>query len=260
MNIAVCIKQSIDTEAVITLDSAGQPVTEGAAQIIDPYAEFAVEKAVQLKEAFGGEVVLVTIGNEDETPAIRHGLSMGADRALLINDSAIDTANPRVKAKVLAAALSSLQPDLIMGGCKSGDTQRAQTIPRLATIMNLPQCNLVVDAQVIEGGIEVSHETDDGVEKLTLTLPAVIAAQQGLAEPRYPNVRAIMQSKKKPIDTLTLADLGLDADDVGPQAAQIRAIAYALKPQRQGGRIMEGETPDAVKETAELLSTEAKVI
>ena len=98
MNIAVCVKQSIDTEAVITLDDQGQVVTEGAALIIDPYAEFAVERAIQLKEEHGGEVVIVAVGDDESTPAIRHALSMGADRAVLIDDAAIDQTNPQAKA------------------------------------------------------------------------------------------------------------------------------------------------------------------
>ena len=134
MNIAVCVKQSIDTEAVITLDDQGQVVTEGAALIIDPYAEFAVERAIQLKEEHGGEVVVVAVGDDESIPAIRHALSMGADRAVLIDDVTIDQTNPQAKARVLAAALKTLNPDLIMGGTKSGDTSRAQTLPRIATI------------------------------------------------------------------------------------------------------------------------------
>lgn len=260
MNIAVCIKQSVDTEAVITLDAQGQVVTEGAALIIDPYAEFAVERAIQLKEEHGGEVVVVAIGDGEAVPAIRHALSMGADRAILVNDDAIDQTNPQAKARVLAAVLKILNPDVIMGGTKSGDTSRAQTMPRVATILGLPQVSLVVEADVEGETLAVSHETDDGIETFTLSLPAVIAAQQGLAEPRYPNVRDIMKSKKKPIDTMTVADLGLTNDEVGPSAAKVHVQSYALKLQRQGGHIVKGETADAVKETASLLQTEAKVL
>lgn len=260
MKIAVCIKQAIDTEAVITLDDKGDVVTEGAALIIDPYAEFAVEKAVQLKEAHGGEVVLVAIGNQESVPAIRHGLSMGADRALLIEDGAIDQTNPRAKARVLAEALKTLEADLIMGGCKSGDTAQAQTLPRVSAIMGIPQASLVVDLDIEAEGIAVSHETEDGLEKLQLPLPALIAAQQGLAEPRYPTVRDIMQSKRKAIDVLTLADLGIDPATVDTSVAQVVVRSYALKQERKGGRIIGGDAPEAVAETAALLVSEAKVL
>lgn len=260
MNIAVCVKQSIDTEAVITLDEQGKVVTEGAALIIDPYAEFAVERAIQLKEEHGGEVIVVTIGDDEAIPAIRHALSMGADRALLIDDAVIDQTNPQAKARVLAAALKTLNPDIIMGGTKSGDTSRAQTMPRIAAIMGLPQVSLVVEANLEDNALIVLHEMDDGIEKISLPLPAVIAAQQGLAEPRYPNVRDIMKSKKKPIETLTVADLGLSTEEVGAPAAKVTVQSYALKPERKGGHIIEGELADAVKEVATLLQTEAKVL
>ncbi len=260
MNIAVCIKQSIDTEAVITLDDKGQVVTEGAALIIDPYAEFAVERAVQLKEEYGGEVIALTIGDEESVPAIRHALSMGVDRAILVEDDAIDQTNPQAKARVLAAVLKTIDVDLVMGGTKSGDTSRAQTMPRVATILGFPQVSLVVEVDVAGESLAVCHETDDGLERFELSMPAVVCAQQGLAEPRYPTVRDIMKSKKKPIDTMAIADLGLTAEEVDASVAKIKVQSYSLKPERQGGRIVEGETPDAVKETTTLLQNEAKVI
>lgn len=260
MKIAVCVKQTIDTEAVIMLDADGNVVTEGAALIIDPYAEFAVEKAVQLKEANGGEVVIVALGTQDDVPAIRHALSMGADRAILVEDDAIDLENPLAKARVLAAVLSEENPDIIMGGYKSGDTSRAQTLPRVATIMGLPQVGWITGLEVNGDEALADHELDDGVERISVSLPALFTAQQGLAEPRYPTVRDIMQSKKKPIDTRDLAVLGVNPDEVSSAVAQVVVKSYALKPEREGGRIVEGDTPDAVAETAGLLANEAKVL
>lgn len=260
MKIAVCVKQSIDTEALITLGSDGEVSTEGAALIIDPYAEFAVEKAVQLKEQNGGEVILVTVGSQDEVPAIHHALSMGADRAILIDDEAIDTTNPQAKARVLAAVLTEEQPDIILGGYKSGDTSRAQTLPRVASIMGLPQVGWITGLE-IEGDVALAdHELADGVEQVSVGLPALFTAQQGLAEPRYPTVRDIMQSKKKSIDTKDLAALGILPDQVGPAIAKTSVRSYALKPERAGGRIIEGDAPDAVAETAQLLANEANVL
>lgn len=260
MKIAVCVKKSIDTEAVITLDADGQVVTECAALIIDPYAEFAVEKAVQLKEAHGGEVVVVTIGTQEDVPAIRHALSMGADRAILVEDDAIDISNPLAKARLIAAVLETEQPDMVLGGYKSGDTSQAQTMPRVASIMGLPQVGWVTGIELEGASALVDHELDDGVEQISVQLPALFTAQQGLAEPRYPTVRDIMQSKKKPIDTMDLAKLGVDAAQVGPEVAQVVVKSYALKPERSGGRIVEGDAPDAVAETASLLANEAKVL
>ena len=162
----------------------------------------------------------------------------------------------------LAAALERVPADLVLGGCKSADTAGAQTMPRLSELRGLP-CVQVVTALDVDPAAGVAHATreiDDGVAVVDVALPAVITAQQGLAEPRYPNVRAIMQSKKKPVTVWTLADLGIEDALVDPRARRTRVVRYRPKPARQGGRIVEGETvAEAVAATVELLETEAKV-
>ena len=156
--------------------------------------------------------------------------------------------------------LTEEQPDIILGGYKSGDTSRAQTLPRVASIMGLPQVGWITGLE-IEGDVALAdHELADGVEQVSVGLPALFTAQQGLAEPRYPTVRDIMQSKKKPIDTKDLAVLGISPDQVGPAIAKTSVRSYALKPERAGGRIIEGDAPDAVAETAQLLANEANVL
>lgn len=129
-------------------------------------------------------------------------------------------------------------------------------------LLGLP-CVGVATALAVDpaaGTARVTREIDDGVAVVEVPLPAVVTAQQGLAEPRYPNVRAIMQSKKKPVTVWTLADLGVEAADAGAEASRTRVLRYRAKPARQGGRIVEGETvPEAVAATVELLATEAKV-
>lgn len=260
MKIVVCVKQTIDTEAVIELDGNNQVITEGQTLVIDPYSEFAVERAVQIKEAQGGEVVTVTIGGQEAVPAIRHALSMGADAGYLIDDAAIAGSDSTAKAKILAAAIAKLSPDLVLGGCKSADTSSAQVLPRTATVLGMPLVNVVTALEVGDASVQATREIDDGVEIVEVGLPAVITAQQGLAEPRYPNVRDIMQSKKKPVETWTLADIGIDPASVGSSAAKIASATYRVKPQRSGGRIVEGEPAEAVAETVALLGSEAKVV
>ena len=263
MNIVVCIKQTVDTEAVVTVDAEGRVVTEGQTLVIDPYSEFAVERAVQLKEEHGGEVAVVCVGGADAMPAVRHALSMGADAGYMVDDAALLGSDAASRARVLAAALERVPADLVMGGCKSADTSSAQTMPRVAELAGLP-CVQVVTALEVDpaaGAARATREIDDGVAVIDVALPAVITAQQGLAEPRYPNVRSIMQSKKKPVTTWTLADLGVDAASVAPEASLTRVVRYREKPSRQGGRIVEGETTaEAVAAVVELLASEAKVI
>ena len=260
MKLVVCVKQTIDTEAVIEIDEQGCVITHGQTLGIDPYSEFAVERAVQLKEEQGAEVIVVCIGGPEALPTLRYALSMGADCGYLIDDPAAQGSDAAGRALILAAAVRSLAPDLVLGGCKSADTASAQVMPRVATLLSFPPVS-VVTALAIDGQtVHATREIDDGIEHVDVSLPAVITAQQGLAEPRYPNVRDIMQSKKKPVTFWTLADLGVDPVLVGPSAAKLIPIRYRTKPTRVGGRVVEGEIHEVVAETVSLLGSEAKVI
>lgn len=260
MKIVVCAKQTFDTEAVISLNANGQVNSDGITLILDPYSEFAVEKAIQMKEKDGGEVVVLTIGNAGAQAAIRHALAMGADSGVLINDPAMDGGDSAATALVLSKALQKLNPDIVLGGFKSVDIAGAQVMPRIATIMNIPHVNVVTELEVSGSIALATREIDDGVEKIEVSLPAVFNAQQGLAEPRYPSVKGIMQSKKKPIENWTLADVGMDASAVGVGAAKVKVLKYELKEARKGGRIIEGEVPDVTAEVVKLTRSEAKVI
>lgn len=255
MNIVVCVKQVIDTEAVIELDGAGEVVLEGQTLVIDPYSEFAVERAVQLKEEQGGTVWLLTVGDADCLPAVRHGLAMGADEAVLVEDPAWRNRDAAQTAALLAEAASSLGADLIMGGWKSGDTASAQVMGRVAALMGLPLANMATACDLVDGGIRVSCEIDDGVEVVDLPLPAVVAAQQGLAEPRYPSVRDVMGARRKKVDTRPASDLA-----AAGVSAKASVVSRSLKPARSGGRIVEGTPGEAAAETARLLAEEAKVL
>ena len=128
MNIVVCVKQVVDTEAVIALDGAGEVELTGQTMVIDPYSEFAVERAVQLKEELGGTVTLLTLGSQDCLAAVRHGLAMGADAAVLIEDDQWTARDAAQAAALLAEAASTMGADLVMGGWKSGDTAAAQVM------------------------------------------------------------------------------------------------------------------------------------
>ena len=197
MNIVVCVKQVVDTEAVIALDGAGEVELMGQTMVIDPYSEFAVERAVQLKEELGGTVTLLTLGSQDCLAAVRHGLAMGADAAVLIEDEQWTARDAAQAAALLAEAASTMGADLVMGGWKSGDTAAAQVMGRMAAIMRLPLANMATGLSVEGGTIVAECEVDDGVETARLPLPAAVAAQQGLAEPRYPSVRDVMQARRR---------------------------------------------------------------
>lgn len=259
MNIVVCVKQVIDTEAVIELDSEESVVREGQALAIDPYGEFALEKAVQLKEACGGEVVVLSVGDQECVPVLRHALAMGADRVLLAEVEGWTEQDASVCAEQLAQIIEGLEADLIMGGWKSGDTANAQVMARLADRLDVPCANMVTALEPIEEGVLVTCEVDDGLVVSELKLPAVIGAQQGLAEPRYPSVRDVMQARKKPITEC--ATVQVERGENGKRSGGLKVISRTLKPARAGGRMIEGDDiPSIVGEAVRLLRFEAKVI
>lgn len=258
MNIAVCVKQAVDTEAVIELGPDGSISRENQTLVIDPYSEFAVERAVQLKEAHGGEVVVITVGDQGCTSTVRHALAMGADRAVLVEDEAWLERDAAACAIQLSEILIDLDADLIMGGWKSSDTGSAQVIPYLAALLNLPCASMATGLEICDEGMLVTCEVDDGLVVTAMALPAVVAAQQGLAEPRYPSVRDIMQARKKPILTRYMTELTIDHDI--NLTARVRVISRSLKPPRTGGRLVEGGAAEATAEVVRLLRDEAKVI
>ena len=255
MNIVVCVKQVIDTEALIELDGAGSVVREGQTLVIDPYSEFAVERAVQLKEEHGGTVTLLCLGDGDCLAAVRHGLAMGADEAVLVEDDQWHERDAAQAAALLAEAAGDLDADLVMGGWKSGDTAAAQVMGRMAARLGWPVATMATACEVTGDGVRVACEVDDGVEVVDLPLPAVVAAQQGLAEPRYPSVRDVMGARRKSIQTRPAGDLAAAA-----QPCPVTVVSRSLKPARSGGRIVEGTAAEAAAETARLLAEEAKAL
>lgn len=258
MNIVVCVKQVIDAEAVIELNEEGSVITEGQTLVIDPYSEFAVEKAIQLKESCGGEVHIVSVGDQGCAPALRHALAMGADSALLIEDDSWRTTGAALRVAQLAEVIGEINPDLVMGGWKSGDMARAQVMVRLGARLGLPCVSMAVGLEATEGGIQVTREVEEGLVVADLALPAVVTAQQGLAEPRYPSVRDIMQARKKGIESRPAADLAASSPDEAP--LEVRVVSRTLKPARVGGRIVEGPLNEVVPEVVRLLHDEANVI
>jgi len=259
MNIVVLMKQTFDTEAKITLTGDGKINREGVSLIINPYDEFAIEEALRIKEKKGqGEVVLLSAGREEVQESIRQGLAMGADRAVLINDPVLEEGDEFTAAVVLAKALSEMEYDLILGGWRAIDDGSAQVGGRVAEILGLPQVNMVTKIEEIgEGSITAVREIEGGSETVEVPLPAVLLAQKGLNEPRYPTMKGIMKARKKKLDKKTLVDLGLSAEEV---QAKVRALEYSLPKPRQAGRIIEGEPPEAAKELVRLLREEAKVV
>lgn len=252
MNIAVLLKQTFDTEAKIEIEG-GAISKKGVGMIVNPYDEYAVEEALQLKEKNGGEVVIVSVG-ADSPDAMRQALAMGADKGISVEDPALDGGDEYTTAMVIAKALGTIQYDLILAGWREGS---AQVAVRVAEEVGVPHVNVVTKLDIADGKATATRDIEGGNEIVEVPVPAVITTQKGLNEPRYPSMKGIMQAKKKPIQKLSLGDLGLSADQV---AAKVKVESYFLPSAKAAGKIVAGEAPQAGAELVRLLREEAKII
>ena len=259
MKIVVCVKQVPDTETRIRVAPEGNANLEKDLNSIDsPFDECAIEEALRIKEARGGEVVLVTVGPDRAQSALRTGLAMGADAAVHVKDPVLDAADTLATARALAAAIKSLAPfDLVLTGQQGVGGDNSQVPGLLAELLDLPQVTVAVKLEVQDGKALVEREVEGARETWETSLPAVISAQKGLNEPRYASLKGIMAAKKKPIDVKDAAALGLDPSAIRPLT---RVVALELPPARPAVRMIEGDPDAQASELLRLLHEEAKVI
>ena len=264
MDILVCMKQVPDTETKIQINSDGTGiVTDGIKYVMNPYDEFGVEEALKIKEKAGGTVTIVSMGPQRATEAIRTALEMGADKGVHLNDDAFEGADSYATAKALAAAIKPLSYDIIFAGKQAVDNDNAQVYAALAELLDIAHVSVVTKVDVSDDGksLTVEREIEGGAkEVIQANLPALIAAQKGLNEPRYASLPGIMKAKKKPIDVVDLGKTGLSADEVGEKGAKVKISKYALPPEREAGKILEGEPEDMAAQVVKLLREEAKAI
>ncbi len=257
MNIYVLLKRTFDTEEKISL-SNGRIQEDGAEFIINPYDEYAVEEAIQVRDAEGGEVTVVTVGGEDAEKELRTALAMGADKAVLINiEDDVEDGDQYTTSKILAEYLKDQEVDLIIGGNVAIDGGSGQVGPRVAGLLDIPYVTTVTNLEINGGNVTVTRDVEGDSEIIETSLPLLITAQQGLNEPRYPSLPGIMKAKKKPLEELELDDLDLEEDDV---EAKTKSIEIYLPPKKDAGKVLQGEILAQVKELVNLLRTEAKVI
>lgn len=255
MNIFVILKQTFDTEEKISIQN-GKINEEGVEYIINPYDEYAIEEAIKLRDELGGEVTVVTVGPARVETALRTALAMGADKGILVDDESL-FGDEFTIVKVLAAVIQNHPCDLILAGNMSVDNGAGQIGPRLAVELEIPCVTAVTQLSVEGKSVRVTKDVEGDLEVLETSLPLLITAQQGLNEPRYPSLPGIMKAKKKPIERLNAADLGLDSRDI--QAKTVIVDQY-LPPKKEAGRVLLGNLNDQAKELVQLLRQEAKVI
>jgi electron transfer flavoprotein beta subunit len=258
------MKQVPDTEAQIRVKPDGSGIVDSDIKfVMNPYDEYGVEEALLLKEKFGGTVTIVCLGPERAVEAIRTGLAMGVDKAVHLDDPAFEGGDAFSTAKALAAAIKGMEYDLIFCGKQAIDDDLAQVGPALAEMLGIPQIVVVTKVEVSEDGkkAKVNRQIIGGEEIIEVPLPAVLTAQKGLNEPRYASLPGIMKAKKKEIKSVKIADLGLDPNAVGKAGAKTQILKMYSPPQRESGKIIEGETAEeTASKLAKLLREEAKVI
>ena len=259
MKILVAIKQVPDTATQVKIGAGGKAIdTAGITWIVSPYDEFAVEEALRIKEKRGqGEVVAVCLGPDRAKEALRSCLAMGCDRAIHLNDPAWTSADTLMTARALAAVIKQEQPQLVLCGRQAIDDDMGAVAAQLSEVLGWP-CAAWIMEESVDGeakNIRVARQVEGGLEAFDLPLPAVVSAQKGLNEPRYPTLKGIMGAKKKEIKDLKAGDLGL-----GAEAPQLSIVALEALPPRPPGRVIPGDVPTAVKELVRALREEAKAI
>ncbi|ALC81907.1 MULTISPECIES: electron transfer flavoprotein subunit beta/FixA family protein [Bacillus] len=257
MNIFVLIKRTFDSEEKITIH-AGDIVQDGAEFIINPYDEFAIEEAIRMKEAHGGEITVMTVGSKEASRELRTALAMGCDKAVLFNiEEDVMDPDPFTTATILYHYITEKPFELILAGNATIDSGSGQVGPRLAELLNIP-CVTTITKLAIDGKeVEMERDAEGNIEIVKSQLPLLLTTQQGLNEPRYPSLPGIIKAKKKPMEELTLNDLNLTAEEV---AAKTKTTCRLLPPKKAAVRMIEGDAGEQAKQLAALLRSDAKVI
>jgi electron transfer flavoprotein beta subunit len=237
MNIVVLVKQVPDTYSERKLRSDGTLDRDATDAVLDEINERAVEAALQLKEAHdGSEVTVLTMGPDRATEAIRKALSMGADKAVHLSDEALAGSCAVQTARALAKVIGTVDgADLVVAGNEASDGRSAAVPAMVADLLGLPALTHAREITVEGSSVTVKRETDDGITTLTAELPAVVSVGEKINEPRYPSFKGIMAAKKKPVTTLSLADAGIDASEVGLANALTAVTSSQPKPPKSAG-------------------------
>ena len=253
MKIVVTVKQVPDPNAQQALEP-DNTIARDREVVLDPGDEYGVEEGLLLKEAHGGEVVLVSMGPERARDAIRKGLSMGADRGILITDSELSGADALLTAKALAAAIKAESPDIVICATESYDGSTGMVPPMLAELLDLPQLTSAKQVEVSGSKITIHRQTEDGYQVVEGETPVLVTVTAGIAEPRYASLKGIMAARSKEVKQLALSDLGIEK---GERAETVLGVSDAE--QRQAGEVVEDDGTVGVEKIMAILAT-AKVL
>jgi electron transfer flavoprotein beta subunit len=243
MNVVVCVKQIPDPATPGALDPTTHTLKREGKLILDDSDSYGVEMALQLVSAAGGgEVSLVSMAPNGETSGLRTALAMGAVRAVLVSDPALAGSDALGTAKVLAKAIGRLgEVDLVLAATESTDGYTGTTPEQLAELLDLPSVTFAKKIEVVDGTAKVQRQTEEGYDDVECSLPALVTVTAGVVEPRYPSFKGIMAAKSKPVDQVTVVDLGLEPSSVGQAGSGQKIVNVVAAEARKAGQIVEDD-------------------
>jgi electron transfer flavoprotein beta subunit len=253
MKIAVCAKVVPESSAARRIDPGTKRLDRSAEGALNPFDVNAVEEALKLREASGdGEVVVLSLAPERALEAMRRALAMGADRAVLVSDEAAAGSDLVATSRILAAALEKEGPDLVLFGQQADDADGAVLWAAVADRLQRPLISQVAELRHEDGKVRGKRQTEYGYDVIEAPLPAVIAVSDAINEPRYPSLKGIMGAKKKPQETLSLSDLGVQADEAG-EAGSRTTVEALNDPPARGDTVKLEDDGSAAEKIAEFL-------
>ena len=248
LNVVVCVKQVPDTAAERKLRPGDAMLDrESVEGLINELDEYAVEEALQIAEAHGGEVTVLTMGPQQASESVRKALSMGADKAVHLVDDALAGSDALATSYALAQVLSVIGFDLVVLGAESTDARMGVMAAMLAERLGVAQLSLAAQVDIDGPAVRIRRLAEDGFWTVEGRLPAVISVVEKINEPRYPSFKGIMAAKKKPVAVLSLAEAGIDPALVGLAGAATEVAGFADRPPRQAGTIVKDEGDGGVQ-------------
>jgi electron transfer flavoprotein beta subunit len=248
VNIVVLVKQVPDTWAERKLSDSDKTLDRASVDVVmNEIDEYAVEEALRIKESSGGEVTILTMGPERAVETIRKALSMGADKAVHLTDPALAGSDAVQTSYALAQVLSTLEYDLVIAGSEATDSRMSIMTALLAERTGQPQLTGARKVTADGGTVRIERQTESGYDVVEAPTPALVSVVEKINEPRYPSFKGIMAAKKKPLTTLSVADAGIDAGQVGLASAPSQVASFANKPPRSAGQVVKDEGDGGVK-------------
>ena len=246
MNIVVCLKQVPDTTVVKIDPVKGTLIREGVPSIINPEDKHALEAALQIKEKNGAHITVISMGPPQAKEALREALCMGADEVILLTDRAFGGADTLATSKTLAAAIKTLDYDIILGGRQAIDGDTAQVGPEIAEHLEIPQVTYVQDVEFDGNNLIVNRALEDGYELIKVQTPCLLTAIEELNHPRYMNARLIFDTANKEVKVMTSADLDVEANEIGLNGSPTKVKKSMTKEAKGAGEIVKDSVPEAV--------------